>query len=54
MVRFQVPTIPESLEYAQMSLELKGKMKGCVSENEMFQQWEELCKGERSYRAVYK
>ena len=35
-----------------MSMELKGKMKGCVSENEMFLQWGELSKGERSYRAI--
>ena len=31
--------------------ELKGKMKGCLSENEMFLQWGELLKGEPSYRA---
>ena len=30
-------------------MELKGKMKGCVSVNEMFLQWGELRKGERSY-----
>ena len=35
-----------------MSMELKGKMKGCVSEDEMFLQWGELRKGERSYRAI--
>ena len=34
-----------------MSTELKGKMKGCMSENEMFLQWGELRKGERSYQA---
>ena len=35
-----------------MSMELKGKIKGCVSENEMFLQWGELHKGEGSYRAI--
>ena len=35
-----------------MSMELKGKMKGCMSENEMSLQWGELRKGERNYRAV--
>ena len=34
-----------------MSMELKGKMKGCVRENEMFLQWGELREGEHSYRA---
>ena len=34
-----------------MSLELKGKMTGCMSENVMFLQWGELRKGERSYQA---
>ena len=29
---------------AQMSMELKGKMRGCVSENVMFLQWGELRK----------
>ena len=28
------------------------KDKGCMSENEMFLQWGELCKGERSYQAI--
>ena len=32
-------------------MELKGKMKGCVRENEMFLQWGELREGEHSYRA---
>ena len=34
-----------------MSMELKGKMKGCMSENVMFLQWRELRKGELSYQA---
>ena len=29
-------------------MELKGKMKGCMSENEMFLQWGELRKGKCS------
>ena len=32
-------------EDAQMSMELKDEMKGCVSENVMFLQWGELCNG---------
>ena len=36
-------------------MELKDKMRGCVSENVMFLQWGELRKGERerSYRAIF-
>ena len=34
-----------------MSMELKGKMKVCMSEDEMFLQWGELRKGEHSYQA---
>ena len=34
-----------------MSMELKGKMRGWVSENVMFSCQEKLFKGERSYRA---
>ena len=30
---------------ADLSMELKSKMKGCVSENEMFLHWGELRKG---------
>ena len=38
-----------------MTMELKDKMRGCVSENVMFLQWGELRKGERerSYRAIF-
>ena len=36
-----------------MSMELRGKIKGSVSENEMFLQWGELRKGERSYQAEW-
>ena len=35
-----------------MSMELKDKMRGCMSENLMFLQWGELRKGERSSRAT--
>ena len=34
-----------------MSMKLKDKMRGCMSENVMFLQWGELRKGERSYQA---
>ena len=35
----------------QVSRYLNEKVIGCVSENEMFPYWGELCKWERSYRA---
>ena len=40
-----------SVDTKKHKYEKTVKDKGCMSENEMFLQWGELCKGERSYRA---